>query len=907
VRDVIRRREVAFLWRRLLWAGALLAWGLGAGHALAAAPAGKSVKIGEKIVIHGREYYVENILDGKLLLTPPMPPTASLGAFIQPADAAAQDSQSQAGRTPRKMIDGSGWGETFPGSGVYVHCADVYAGGGSMWNGKWSSWLLFDLGREYNVNGMYVWNYNEPGGWNTRGIREAEVLCSSDRKGEAPAEPSWPGERSSAGASPSRGNEKFRSLGVFKLKMAPGRDDYQGEAVPFGKTVRARYFKLQIKSNYRGGEMSGLSEARFSNADEKAEVVAPGAWKPQYDRPQHPALKLGQPLEGAENIAFPADAGVVDVTRPPYNAQGDGVTDDTAAIQRALDDYPDRCAILYLPNGVYLISDTLRWGGTPGQQKQTVLWGQSQRGTVLKLRDDCPGFENPKKPKAVLYTGRAPAQRFGNEIHNLTVDTGAGNPGACGVQFIANNQGGMYDVTILSGDGQGVFGLDMGYTDEQGPCLIKRVRVLGFDVGVRVATSVASETLEHITVEHQNVVGFRNEGQPCTVRDLRSTNEVPAFHATGGFSVLVDCEWKGIGKAASAPALIEDATVVVRNLKTSGYGVAIRRLRLSTSSGRPEPAEGRGDRADVTGPNVAEFYSKPPVGLSEPAGKPLCLPVKETPEVPWDSLADWVAPQRFGAVADDGKDDTQAIQAAIDAGKPTVYLPRGSYHVSDTIILRGKVRRLVGCKATIHVAGDLRKQEKPVFRFEDGDEPTVVVEEINTDFSSGPYWFMEHAARRALVLRCLGINFQGAHAYHGSGTGPVFIEDVVGRWFRFNRQDVWARQFNPEGDGTHILNDGGTVWILGLKTEGGGTLIETRNGGRTEVLGGFSYTVGRIDPSPMFLIDNARASISFAEVCFTGKPFPIVARETRDGRTQEIRADDPRWRGAFALLTAGRE
>ena len=88
--------------------------------------------------------------------------------------------------------------------------------------------------------------------------------------------------------------------------------------MPFGKTVSARYFKFMIKSNYRGGEMSGLAEVRFSNADEKAVVTAPGEWKPTYPRPQYPALKLGQPLEGAENIVFPADAGVVGVTKPPF-------------------------------------------------------------------------------------------------------------------------------------------------------------------------------------------------------------------------------------------------------------------------------------------------------------------------------------------------------------------------------------------------------------------------------------------------------------------------------------------------------------------------------------------------------------------------------------------------------------
>jgi branched-chain amino acid transport system substrate-binding protein len=39
-------------------------------------------------------------------------------------------------------------------------------------------------------------------------------------------------------------------------------------------------------------------------------------------------------------LTFPADAGVIDVTQPPYNARRDGRTDDTAAIQKALDDQP---------------------------------------------------------------------------------------------------------------------------------------------------------------------------------------------------------------------------------------------------------------------------------------------------------------------------------------------------------------------------------------------------------------------------------------------------------------------------------------------------------------------------------------------------------------------------------------
>ena len=203
------------------------------------------------------------------------------------------------------------------------------------------------------------------------------------------------------------------------------------------------------------------------------------------------------------------------------------------------------------------------------------------------------------------------------------------------------------------------------------------------------------------------------------------------------------------------------------------------------------------------------------------------------------------------------------------------------------------------------VVAPLSGQAQPVFRLADGASPTVTVEGINTDFSSGPYFFMDDPSPRTLVLRRLAINFQGADAYHGQGPGTVFIEDVVGRYFRFHGQTVWARQFNPEGDGLHVLNDGGTLWILGLKTEGGGTLLETRAGGRTELLGSFSYTVGAHLPDPMFVIDNAQAALSFSEVCYTGQPFDTIVRETRGGETREMKKAAPEWGGHFTLFTSG--
>lgn len=61
-------------------------------------------------------------------------------------------------------------------------------------------------------------------------------------------------------------------------------------------------------------------------------------------------------------------------------------------------------------------------------------------------------------------------------------------------------------------------------------------------------------------------------------------------------------------------------------------------------------------------------------------------------------LGDRINVKDFGAVADDGIDDTDEIQAAIDgyAGGVTIYMPPGKYDISSTIYLRRNSVKLVG-------------------------------------------------------------------------------------------------------------------------------------------------------------------------------------------------------------------
>jgi hypothetical protein len=594
------------------------------------------------------------------------------------------------------------------------------------------------------------------------------------------------------------------------------------------------------------------------------------------------------PMIAGADIVFPPDAGIVDVTRAPYLAPRDGKADATAAIQRALDDHPNSGAIIYLPHGTYLITNTLRWpqGSRGGlEQKNVILQGQSREGTILKLPDAFPGYTDTNKPRAMIWTGKAPAQRFRNAVRNLTMDTGSRNPGAVGAQFMANNQGCMREVTIRDGDGGGFIGLDLGYTDENGPCLIERVRVTGFNCGIRTATAVDSLVLEHVTLEGQREFGLRNSGQCLSIRGLVSTNTCQALFNTkgGGLVTLIDSVLVSPARSTNT-AVRNNSALFARNLLTAGYAVAVEN-NATTNAG-------------AVGPLVMEWVSHPPLSLFPGAQTSLSLPIRETPEVPWDDLKDWAVVTDFGAKPGDKLDDSAGIQRAIDSGKSTVFLPRGGYQLGATVRIRGKVRRFIGGEARFHPMTSLRTNPLPCLRFEDGDAPVVVMERFSWGYERGACFGLEHAASRTLVLSSVIIE----SGYTNSGRGDLFLSDVCSGGLSLTRQNVWARQLNAENQGTHVLNDGGTLWILGYKTERGGTLLHTRNGGRSEVCGGFFYATSRAKVEPAFLIEDSTASLTMGEASFGGTPFTNLVREVRGGVVRDLNKGQAPGRAGGSML-----
>jgi len=57
-------------------------------------------------------------------------------------------------------------------------------------------------------------------------------------------------------------------------------------------------------------------------------------------------------------------------------------------------------------------------------------------------------------------------------VESLTISTGSRNPGAAALQFNANNEGGVFNVTLISEDSTAAVGLDLGFCSEIGPTMI---------------------------------------------------------------------------------------------------------------------------------------------------------------------------------------------------------------------------------------------------------------------------------------------------------------------------------------------------------------------------------------------------------------------------------------------------
>ena len=558
---------------------------------------------------------------------------------------------------------------------------------------------------------------------------------------------------------------------------------------------------------------------------------------------------------------FPSDFNMNNV-KTNYGAKGDGFTDDTGAIQAALADgrttsmdYNGRPKAIYFPAGTYLVKDTLEWQGCC-----LSLQGQGKGISIIKLKDSAGGFGDRNAPKAVIKTPSG-NMSFRQNIADLSVNTGNNNPGAKGIDYIANNTGSIQNVSIIAGDGAGKVGLDMS-RQWPGPCLIKNLQVDGFDYGIYTKQAEYSPTFENITLNNQNIVGIRNEGNTIAIRQLNSNNKVPAIQNqdTGGSVILSGGNFQG--GLSTTSAIENKGYLYAKDVITQGYQSAI------ANKGTV-----------VAGTSQSEYLSDKVYSLFDSPQKSLNLPVEETPTFEDANLANWgkFVPKWYG--------DTGSLQSLLNSGASTIYFPYGIYFSYDrkVVTVPSTVKRIVGFSSVVNGGGI-------VFRVESNTDQPLIIEQFGYGIS------VEHASARSVVIK------NGKYQYSdSSGGGKLFLEDVGLKQLILNYpHNVWARQLNVESldaARTKIENKGGNLWILGIKTEGKGTVINTSAGGKTELLGSLVYPVqdftAEEKKQAAFINNESSQSLIYSlSVYGANKNYDIQVEETRNGVKRQLLSKD---------------
>lgn len=396
--------------------------------------------------------------------------------------------------------------------------------------------------------------------------------------------------------------------------------------------------------------------------------------------------------------------------------KGNGITDDSAAIQQALDAAAAKPGggIVFLPAGRYRISRTLFvWPGVR-------MFGTGRTRPVLVLAPDTPGFQkgvgamvlfagnnphgttldnwgNPMKgapvvpvppPNSVPFdrtVADANSGTFYSALSNVNFEIGEGNPAATGVRQHTAQHTYLSHIDFRLGSAlAGIY---------QVGNLGMHLRFFGGRYGILAEkTSPAwPYTLLDSTFEGQRDAAIREHDASLTlvntvIRDTPIGIDIDRGHSDRLWGSDVRFE-----NVSQAGVVISNEGSVFTQIGFSG----------ALASNTPVFARFRDSGRTVTakGPRyrVGEFtHGLTLAGLNQTgtyqtrfdAAGVRTLPKRRAPAIrALPPVSSWVDVRSLGVKGDNATDDTRAIQQAIDRHR-VLYFPAGFYRVTDTLKLR---------------------------------------------------------------------------------------------------------------------------------------------------------------------------------------------------------------------------
>ena len=398
-------------------------------------------------------------------------------------------------------------------------------------------------------------------------------------------------------------------------------------------------------------------------------------------------------------------------------AVGDGIHDDTAAIQAALnlldDNYVSRRKAVYFPPGTYRITKTLVLNQNQGTlivghgQATRILWGGALNQTMFLSK----GATYPRyigliwdgANKAAVGVDHASKSNYETNVRHQDEEfINFRNAGVrVGYNQVATTAEMMFRNCLFQNCNNGVAFLEWNdYANDFEGCDFR-------DCGIAINCQrgnvyVRDSHFERSTTEDISLCPHTHSVRRCTSVGSRQFVSV----AQGGFADQVtvqDCHvdgWTGpqgaMAFGMSGPTTVfdcsfthaPDASAPIR-LTNPSYSQQLVTLSNNTTSGA----------ASLVDPGINSSIVNVPAGtrgpsLSDPT-QTLFISSEAVPSAVLDVKA------QFGAKGDGVTDDTAAILAAIHAavlsgGNTVVYLPAGRYNVSATLPITGAAYSIAG-------------------------------------------------------------------------------------------------------------------------------------------------------------------------------------------------------------------
>jgi hypothetical protein len=515
------------------------------------------------------------------------------------------------------------------------------------------------------------------------------------------------------------------------------------------------------------------------------------------------------------------DTKAIYLTPGKFPVKGDGVADDSATLQQAIDTVQERTnqGILFIPAGRYRITKTIYiWPGI-----RLIGFGATRPTFLLGV--NTPGFEQGPAYMVFFAGGRPKGNEkppdanpgtFYSAISNIDFEIGPGNPGAVAVR--ARFAQHCYLAHIDFHIGSGLAGI------HDGGNVAQDVHFYGGQYGIwtRKPSPGWQFTIIDSSFEGQREAAIREHEAGLTLIRPQFKNVPTAISIDPEYSDelwVKDARFENISGPAviisnenSARTEINMENVVCRKVpgfaayRESNKQVAglAEMYRVSTFSHGLHYTD-----IGATGAVTDVYDTTPLAAWPEPVKS-------DIPDLP--PVTTWVNVRSLGAVGDGVADDTEALRRAI-AQHRIIYFPSGQYRVTDTITLRPETV-LVGLHPS--VTRILIADSTPAFQGVGNPKPLLETSTNGTNIVIGIGLYTNGINPRAVAAKWMAgtdsmmndVRFLGGH---GTVDPTASAEEARKAWREiYNNTHTADSNLNRRWDGQYP-----SLWITG-----GGTFVD---------------------------------------------------------------------------------